>query len=104
MPPLPCNAALLLVPVLAACSNHQPAATQAPPANPSVTPVPLPGGEAGIGFDDMQYEPALKRVLVGAGRTGALDLIDPASGAIEQVTGFTAEVSYGGGHGEGTTS
>ena len=69
----------------------------------AVIPVPLPGGEGGIGFDDLQYAPELG-VLVPAGQSGALDLIDPASGAITQITGFSADASFGGGHGEGTTS
>jgi hypothetical protein len=29
----------------------------APAAAPTVTQVPLPGGDGGIGFDDLQYEP-----------------------------------------------
>ncbi len=64
----------------------------------------LPGGEAGIGFDDLGFSPQLHRVLAPAGRTGKLDLIDPASLAIETVDGFSSEASFGGGHGEGTTS
>lgn len=71
-------------------------------AAPTVTPVPLPGGEGGIGFDDLQFAPAVG-VLAPAGRTGALDLVDGA-GRVRQVTGFSSEATYGGGHGEGTTS
>jgi DNA-binding beta-propeller fold protein YncE len=69
-----------------------------------VTPVPLPDGHGGIGFDDLQYSAALGRVLVPAGRTGALDLIDPQTNEVTQILGFTADASYAGGHGEGTTS
>ncbi|HTM20680.1 MAG TPA: hypothetical protein VL172_09240 [Kofleriaceae bacterium] len=79
-------------------------ASCAAPGTAAVKPLPLPGGEGGIGFDDLQYAPELHRLLVPAGRTGALDLVDPATGAVEQVTGFTADARYGGGHGEGTTS
>jgi hypothetical protein len=43
------------------------------------TAVPIPGGHAGIGFDDLLYSAMLGRVLVPAGRTGALALLDPAS-------------------------
>ena len=39
--------------------------------------LPLPGGESGIGFDDMGFAPSIHKVLVPAGRSGNLDLIDP---------------------------
>ena len=59
----------------------------------------------GIGFDDLQYAPALHRVLVPAGRTGELVLVDPSTHKTTSIRGVTAaEGSYGGGHGEGTTS
>lgn len=41
--------------------------------------VSLPGGEAGIGFDDIVYAPALHRVIVPAAQTGRVYLIDPAT-------------------------
>ena len=34
--------------------------------------IPVPDGARGIGFDDIQYAPGLKRILVPAGRTGRL--------------------------------
>lgn len=69
------------------------------------TALPLPGGGAGIGFDDLTWSPALHRVLAPAGRTGKLDLIDPATRAIASVPGFSADADrFAGGHGEGTTS
>jgi len=43
-------------------------------------------------------------VMVPAGRTGKLDLIDPDSKQVEEIGGFSAQASYGGGHGEGITS
>lgn len=58
----------------------------------------------GIGFDDLRYSAALHRVLVPAGRTGELVLVDPANHQTEVIAGVTAERSYGGGHSEGTTS
>src|SRR5262249_29217637 len=65
----------------------------------------LPGGDGGIGFDDLGFSPALHRVLAPAGRTGKLDLIDPKTQRIESIAGFsTDEDKFGGGHGEGTTS
>jgi len=41
------------------------------------TKLVLPDGSGGIGFDDMGFSPVLHRVLVPAGRTGKLALIDP---------------------------
>lgn len=70
----------------------------------TVTPVPLPGGGAGVGFDDLGFSSRLGRVLVPAGRSGALDLIDPATRKIESIGGFSAADSFTGGHGEGVTS
>jgi hypothetical protein len=69
------------------------------------TKLALPGGEAGIGFDDLMFSSSLHRVLAPAGRTGKLDLIDPATLKIESIAGFSADSDkFGGGHGEGTTS
>lgn len=68
------------------------------------TPLPLPAGTGGIGFDDLQFAPSLGKVLVPAGRTGRLDLVDPKSELIEEIGGFSAESKYKGGHGEGITS
>src|SRR5258705_2822568 len=66
--------------------------------------IPLPGGEGGIGLDDLRYSPSLQRVLVPAGRTGSLDLIDPATCTVTTISGFGATGSFAGGHGDGTTS
>src|SRR3954470_11130763 len=72
-------------------------------AKPAV--LALPGGEAGIGFDDLVFAPALHRVLAPAGRTGKLDLVDPRTQQIEPIAGFSTDADkFGGGHGEGTTS
>ena len=58
----------------------------------------------GIGFDDLRYSRAMRRVLVPAGRLGAIVLIDPVSHRTTSIGGLSAESSWGGGHGEGTTS
>ena len=58
----------------------------------------------GIGFDDLRYSPSLHRVLVPAGRTGTVVLIDPANHQRAVIAGLSTEKAYGGGHGEGTTS
>jgi DNA-binding beta-propeller fold protein YncE len=71
---------------------------------PKGEPIAVPGGEAGIGYDDLQLAPESKRILVPAGRTGRLVIIDPATKQVTSVSGFSATSSYRGGHGEGTTS
>jgi len=77
-----------------------------PPAPPvlKAEPVALPGGTGGIGLDDLTFAPGLHRVLVPAGRTGRLDLIDPESRKLEEIGGFAASAAGAGGHGAGTTS
>lgn len=66
--------------------------------------IPLPGGEDGIGFDDFRFSTLLGRLIVPAGRTGHLFLVDPETAAIETITGFSPTAGYYGRHGEGTTS
>jgi len=66
--------------------------------------IALPGGDAGIGFDDLGFSSSLHRVLVPAGRTGILDLIDPDTMQISSIRGFAGSSKFGGGHGEGITS
>lgn len=70
----------------------------------SMRPLALPEGKPGIGFDDLQYAGALDRLLVPAGRSGRLDLVDPKSRSITSIEGFSAKADFGGGHGEGVTS
>ena len=70
----------------------------------AAAPIPLPGGAGGIGFDDLSFAPTLGKLLVPAGRTGHLDLIDPLSRQIVPIAGFSAQGSFVQGHGEGTTS
>jgi hypothetical protein len=66
--------------------------------------IPIPDGEAGVGFDDLRYSPSLGRVLVPAGRTGALVLVEPRSWVVSRIGGFAAKDSYAGGHDDGITS
>jgi hypothetical protein len=65
--------------------------------------IPLPDGSGGVGLDDMGWAPSLGRIVVPAGRTGRIDLIDPAGGPMTEIGGFRASPP-GTGHGEGTTS
>lgn len=66
--------------------------------------VQMPEGLSGIGFDDIQYSSAMKKVLVPSGRTGMLNLVDPETLAITSINGFSSAKDYKGGHGEGITS
>jgi hypothetical protein len=66
--------------------------------------IALPGGEGGIGFDDLGFSCHLHRVLVPAGRTGDLDLIDPQTRQVERIPVFKSGAKFEGGHGEGITS
>ena len=65
---------------------------------------PLPGGTGGIGFDDMLFARGLKKIVVPAGRTGKLVIIDPESHERIAIGGFNAAERHERGHGEGTTS
>jgi hypothetical protein len=73
-------------------------------AQPGAKTLPLPDGHGGIGFDDLRYDPGLNRLLIPAGRTGNVDLIDPATGAVTAISGFTKVARYGEGHGQSVTS
>jgi hypothetical protein len=69
-----------------------------------LTAIPLPDGRPGIGFDDLRFSPVLGRVLAPAGRTGNLDLVDPATHAVTAIGGFSTGIAFLGGHDEGPTS
>ena len=71
------------------------------PAGPAS--IPVPNGEHGVGYDDLQLAPVSRRVLVPAGGTGTLYLLDPATRALAAVPGFSAGAFHGG-HDQGTTS
>jgi DNA-binding beta-propeller fold protein YncE len=66
--------------------------------------IQMPEGSAGIGFDDLRYSPLLNKVLIPAGRTGMLNLLDPENLTLTGIGGFSSEKDYKGGHGEGITS
>ena len=59
-------------------------------AQPVPTTIPIPDGEAGIGFDDLRFSPTLGRLLVPAGRTGAIVLVEPGPWRITRIGGFSA--------------
>ncbi len=70
----------------------------------SLTPLFLPHGQGGIGFDDLVFSSGLNRVLVPSGRTGLLNLVDPQTHIIESISGFSTEPHFKFGHGAGITS
>lgn len=88
--------ALLLLPALIA------AAPAGKP--PAATSIAMPGGEGGIGFDDLRYSATLAKLLVPGGRTGRLYLVDPMSGGIVSIPGFSVVKEFNGGHDDGVTS
>ena len=59
---------------------------------PAPIPIALPGGEGGVGLDDLGYSATLNRVLVPGGRTGKLFLVDPSNNAVSAISGFGTEV------------
>jgi hypothetical protein len=73
-------------------------------ASAAPAPIEIPGGSAGIGFDDLRFSVSLGKILVPAGRTGRLVLLDPATRNVTAVEGFSAKKEYGGGHDDGVTS
>jgi len=66
--------------------------------------VRVPGGEAGIGFDDLRYSASLHRVIAPGGRAGIVALINPDDGSVETIGGFSTSPKYEGGHDFGVTS
>ncbi len=78
------------------------AALAAAPVVPS--PLRLPGADGPVGFDDLRFSAEMHRVLVPAGRTGRLDLVDPETRAVAEIAGFSSSAEPRAGHGESTTS
>lgn len=57
-------------------------------------PVVLPRGAPGIEFDDIQFGAGLRKVIVPAGRTGSVVLIDPDTSAVTEIEGLTRSDQY----------
>jgi DNA-binding beta-propeller fold protein YncE len=66
--------------------------------------VPVPGGEGGIGFDDLVFSAPLRRFIVPGGRTGSVFLLDPATRRLEPVGTLSKLSTWQGGHGQSVTS
>ena len=88
--------------MLMAVVNPVPAQSSDFPLKP--TAVSIPGGEGGIGFDDMIFSSGLHKVLVPAGHTGKLYLIDPTTYEMASIGGFTSSVKFQNGHETGISS
>ncbi len=71
---------------------------------PAGVSVFIPSGTPGIGFDDLGFSAILHKVLVPAGRTGTLALIDPSTMQVTTIGGFKGKADYSGGHDDGPTS
>jgi hypothetical protein len=92
---------LALLALLAAGCCRAPAAST--PAASAVTPIELPAAAPGIGFDDLHFSAAYG-LLVPAGRTGLVDLVDPTSLRVTSIGGFSRADRYEGKHDDGPTS
>ena len=79
---------------IAACASAQPAPES----------IPVPGGQSGVGFDDLVYAPDLHRILIPAAGTGTLLLVDPADWRVSSLSGLSERKTYQGGHDDGVTS
>ena len=91
-------------------------AAGAPPAGPgavAVAPAAVPAvplrairlsaSGGGIGFDDLAFSRQLRKVLVPAGGSGRIDLVDPDSFEVTSMV-RGASTAYAGGHDDGITS
>jgi hypothetical protein len=76
----------------------------APAVDAGAKPVALPGGSAGIGFDDMRFSGNLAQLLVPAGRTGDLDFVDPSTENVATIGGFSSSPTYASNSSFGVTS
>ena len=105
-------AACLVVNAFAGAGHAAPLAAAAPasprpvdraPAAAAPRAIRLSPGDRGIGFDDLGFSRGLRKVLVPAGGSGRIDLVDPDSFAVTS-TVRGASTAYVGGHGDGITS
>jgi len=71
---------------------------------PAPVVIPIPGGEKGVGFDDLRYSAALKRVVIPAANTGSIVLVKPGSWTLTRIGSLGETKDWGGGHDDGITS
>jgi hypothetical protein len=68
------------------------------------TAVVIPGAQKGARFDDIRFAKDIHKLLVPAGKTGELWLIDPVTGAMTVIDGFTSSGEDKRGHHLGVSS
>lgn len=105
LPATPLPTALFPAVLLAALCLASPwTIAQGQPGGAAAIAVAMPDGSPGIGFDDLGFAAKIGKVLVPAGRTGNLDLLDPVTHKVIPLGGFSAQPSWSGGHDFGVTS
>src|ERR1700731_1006879 len=61
-------------------------------ANYSVRTLPLPDNNAGdVSMDYITFDPGTNSVWVPGGNTGAVDIVDAATGKVRQIPGFATK-------------
>ncbi|HYX20422.1 MAG TPA: hypothetical protein VFA98_06210 [Thermoanaerobaculia bacterium] len=71
---------------------------------PAPEAIPVPGGQSGVGFDDLAYSADLHRVIIPAAGTGSLLLVNPGDWRVEAFAGLSEKKTFQGGHDDGVTS
>lgn len=56
--------------------------------------IKIPGGETGIGFDDLIYSARLHRMIVPGGWVGTVNLVNPDTLEVTSIPGFSAEAAW----------
>jgi len=64
----------------------------------------IPYGDKGIGFDDLIYSSDLNKVLVPAGHTGKVYIVDPKTYDMKSISGFSSSDVIKKGHEVGVSS
>src|SRR5215469_18896525 len=67
-------------------------ASRSPNTNYSVRTLPLPDNNTGdVSMDYIAYDPGTNSVWVPGGNTGAVDVVDAATGKVRQIPGFSTK-------------
>ena len=85
------SAAIALIPIALVAATA--VEVSAADTDYELKPINLPGASGPVALDYFAYDPATEKVWIPASNTGSVDVIEEATGAISQVTGFpTAEI------------
>ena len=95
---------MILFFILIFAAMTSPVYAQSSDSSLKATAVAIPGGEGGIGFDDLFFSSGLHRVLVPAGHTGKLYLINPTTFEMTSIGGFSSSAVMQKGHDVGISS